>query len=77
MKANIVDKSYELFPLCKGNIEDDINATKRWIFQQGAIEGEKEIIERLHKALKALRLDKHSIALNVLKIAGIELPNNK
>lgn len=28
----------------------------------------------LHAALKGLGLDKHSIALNVLKIAGIELP---
>lgn len=38
---------------------------------------ESEITERLHKALKGLGLEKHSIALNVLKIAGIELPKNE
>lgn len=77
MDAKLVNKSYELFPLCEGNVEDDINASKRWIFQQGAIEGQRHLIERLHKSLKGLGLEKHSIALNVLKIAGIELPKSK
>lgn len=76
MTQQIINKSLELFPNMEGNVEDDINAAKRYIYLQGSIEGENEVVERLHKALKGLGLDKHSIALNVLKIAGIELPKN-
>ena len=76
MNAQIIDKSYLLYPNQEDNIADDINAAKRYIFQIGAIEGQRDLIERIHTALKGLGLEKHSIALNVLKIAGIELPKS-
>lgn len=44
----------------------------------GFVDGVKWALEQqqndLHSALKGLGLDKHNIALNVLRIAGIDLP---
>lgn len=77
MNEQIINKSFLLYPNQEDNVADDINATKRYIFQIGAIEGQRELVERLHTALKGLGLQKHSIALNVLKIAGIKLPKEE
>lgn len=44
----------------------------------GFVDGAKWAMDQqqnnLHSALKGLGLDRHSIALNILRIAGIELP---
>ena len=77
MKDRIIEKSMQLWPNQEGNVEDDINAYKRYIYLQGAIKGEEDVIQRLYDALKGLGLEKHSIVFNVLKIAGIELPKAK
>jgi hypothetical protein len=46
-------------------------------FESGALWMEEDMTERIHKALKGLGLEKHSVALNVLRIAGIELPKKE
>lgn len=77
MEDKIINKSMLFWPNMDDNVADDINAVKRHIYLQGAIAAEKDVAERLYKALKGLGLHKHSIALNVLRIAGIELPKDK
>jgi len=72
----ISELAVHLFPSQEGNMEDDINASKRFIFELGALQGAQDVVDRIHSALKGLGLEKHSIALNVLKIAAIELPKS-
>jgi hypothetical protein len=72
MKQTITEKANELFPNHEDIAVDVLNEEKRYIYQMGA----QEVVTRIHNALKGLQLDKHGIALNVLKIAGIEPPKN-
>ena len=55
----------------------DIAIRSRNGFISGAEWAITQQTARLHAALKQLHLDKHPTALNVLKVAGIELPKNK